>query len=88
MGKEKIARNEQFLHSHCVFYPFVELSSIFIPFEFVVCKLFQFDKVQNLSFAKGLRTQFFFVRVENMRNEENTFFQTASFLGTLKINKE
>ena len=34
--------------------PFVELSAIFISFEIVVCKLFQFGKVENLSFGKGL----------------------------------
>ena len=37
-----------------VFYPFGELSAIFIKFEVVVCKLFHFGRVWNLSFGKGL----------------------------------
>ena len=36
-------------------YPFGELSTIFIQFEIVVCKLFQFGRVLNLSFGKGLK---------------------------------
>ena len=34
-----------FSFSHCVFYPFGELSAIFIRFENVVCKLFEFGRV-------------------------------------------
>ena len=41
-GKGEIALNKQFLISHSVFYPLGELSAIFIKFEIVVCKLFQF----------------------------------------------
>ena len=40
VGKSEIARNEQFFLSHSVFYPFGELSAIFIKVEIVVCKLF------------------------------------------------
>ena len=36
IGKGEIARNERFLLSHSVFYPFGELSSIFIEFGIVV----------------------------------------------------
>ena len=43
-----------FSFSHSVFYPFGELSAIFIKFEIVVCKLSQVGSVQNLSFGKGL----------------------------------
>ena len=39
--KEKIARKEQFLFSHSVFYPCGELSAIFIELEIVVGKLCQ-----------------------------------------------
>ena len=42
VGKEEIALNEL---SHGVFYPFSELSAIFIKFEIVVCKLFHFRRV-------------------------------------------
>ena len=52
VGKGEIAHNEQFLLSPSVFYPFEELSAILIKFEIVVCKLFQFGRVQNLSFGK------------------------------------
>ena len=34
-----------FSFSHSVFYPFVQLSTIFIKSEIVVCKLFQFGRV-------------------------------------------
>ena len=53
--KEEIARNEQYLlFPHC-FLPVTEnFSANFIKFEIVVCKLFQFEIVQNLSFGKGL----------------------------------
>ena len=30
----------------------------FLPFESVICKLFQFGRVHNLSFGKGLRLKF------------------------------
>ena len=46
-----------------VFYPFGELSIIFIKFEFVVCKVFRFGKVSNLSFWKGI-TIVIFIFVE------------------------
>ena len=54
VGKGEIARNEQFLlFPHC-FYQFGELFAISIKFEIVVCKLFQFGRVSNLSFGNGL----------------------------------
>ena len=43
-----------FSFSHNVFYPSEELSTTFIKFEIAVCKLFQFGRVLNLSFGKGL----------------------------------
>ena len=39
--KGEIAHNEQFLLFQQSFYPFEELSTIFIKFEIVVSKLFQ-----------------------------------------------
>ena len=49
MGKEEIARNEQFLlFPQCFFYTFGEVSAMFIKFAIVVCKLFQFGPVQNI----------------------------------------
>ena len=45
LGKEEIAHNKQFLLSHSVFYPFGELSTIFIKFEIVICKLFQLGNI-------------------------------------------
>ena len=41
VGKGEIARNEQFL----LFPQFRELSAIYIKFEIVICKLFQFGRV-------------------------------------------
>ena len=43
--KEKLLITSNFSFSHNVFYPFEELSAIFVKFEIVVCKLFQFEKV-------------------------------------------
>ena len=53
--KEKLLVTSNFSFSHSVFHPFRKLSAIFIEFEIVVCKLFQFEGVQNVSFGKGLR---------------------------------
>ena len=44
-GKGEIARNEQFLLFHSVFYLFGEPSAVFIKFNVIVCKLFQFGRV-------------------------------------------
>ena len=52
--KGKLLVTSNFTFSHSVFYPFGELSVIFIQFEIVVCKLFQFGIVLNLSFGRGL----------------------------------
>ena len=53
--KEKLLVTSNFSFSHSVFYPFGEFSAILIKLEIVVFKLFQFGRVQNLSFGKGLR---------------------------------
>ena len=52
--KEKLLVTSNFSFSHSVFYLFGELSAIFNELEIVACKLFQFGRVQNLSFGKGL----------------------------------
>ena len=43
--KKKLLVTSNFSFSHSVFYPFGELSAIFIKFEIVICKLFQFGRV-------------------------------------------
>ena len=43
--KEKLLVTSSFSFSHSVFYLIVELPAIFIKFEIVVCKLFQFGRV-------------------------------------------
>ena len=43
--KEKLLVTGNFFFSLSVFYPFGELSAVFIKFEIVVCKLFQFGRV-------------------------------------------
>ena len=53
--REKLLVTSNFSFSHSVFYRFGELSAISFKFEIVVCKLFQFGTVQNLSFGKGLK---------------------------------
>ena len=52
--KGKLLVTSNFSFSHSVVYLFGELSAIFINFEIVVCKLFQFGTVLNFSFGKGL----------------------------------
>ena len=54
--KEKLLVTSIFSFSHTVFYPFGGLSTIFIKYDIVVCKLFQFGRVEKLSFGKGLTT--------------------------------
>ena len=47
-----------FSFSHSVFYLFEELSAVSNKIEIIVCSLFQFGRVLNLSFGKGSkRTQ-------------------------------
>ena len=53
-AKEKLLVMSNFSFSHGIFYPFEELSAIFIIFEIIIWKLFQFGRVYNLSFGKGL----------------------------------
>ena len=43
--KEKLLVTSNFSFSHKVFYPSAELSAIFIKFEIVVCKHFEFGRV-------------------------------------------
>ena len=43
-GKGEIARNEHFTISHNIFYPFGEISVIFIEFENVTCKSFLLEE--------------------------------------------
>ena len=43
--KEKLLVTSNFSFSHSVFYPFGELTIIFIKLKIVVCKLFQFGRV-------------------------------------------
>ena len=52
--KEKLLVTSNFSFFHSVFYLFGELSVIFIKSEIVVCKLFQFGRVQNFLLEKGL----------------------------------
>ena len=54
--KEKLLVTSNFSFSRSVFHPFGELSAIYFKLEIVVCKLFQFGRVYNLSFGKELIT--------------------------------
>ena len=53
--KEKLLVTSNFSFSHSVFYPSRELSAIFTKIVIVICRLFQFRRVMNLSFGKGLK---------------------------------
>ena len=52
--KEELLRMSEFSFSQFVLYHFGKLSTIFIKFKIIVCKLFQFGRVQNMSFRTGL----------------------------------
>ena len=66
--------------SHRVFYLFQELSAISIKFKIVVCKLFQFGMVKNLSYGKGLRN----VKNSGFWDKGLTHYQkTKSWTGSL-----
>ena len=51
---EKLLVTSNFSFTHSVFYPLRELSGIFMKFKIVVCRLFQFGPVLNLSSGIGL----------------------------------
>ena len=55
--KEKLLMTSNSSFPHNVFYQFPELSTIFIKFEIVGCKLFQFGRVWNWSFEKRLKVR-------------------------------
>ena len=60
--KEKLLVTSNFSFCHSVFYSLEELSSVFIKFEIVVCKLFQF-----IVWERELKlTEFVFEMVENI----------------------
>ena len=52
---EKLLVTSNFSFSQSVFYPLREPSAVFMESENVVCKLFQFGIVQNLSFGKEIK---------------------------------
>ena len=52
--KEKLLITSNFSFSHSVFYPFEEISAIFLKFKIVVCKLCEFGRVLNLSSGSEL----------------------------------
>ena len=54
LQEKKLLVMSNFFFPHSVFYLFGELPAIFTKFKIVVCKLFQFGSVKNLSFGKGL----------------------------------
>ena len=64
MGKGGRARN---VRARSVFYPSGELSAIFIKFGIVVCKLFQFGRVSNLS--SGTELKAVWTKEENVGNQ-------------------
>ena len=57
-AKWRVTSNFSFFHS--VFYTFWEISAIFIKLKIVLCKLFQFGKVQNLFSRKGFSREIVF----------------------------
>ena len=56
--KGAIARNEQFVLFHSVFYALGELSAIFIKFKIVACKAFEFESLKFAVLIWVLSKQF------------------------------
>ena len=87
--KEKLLVTSNFSFSHSVFYPFRELPVIFIKFEIVVWKLFQFGRVQSSSFGKGLNT--YFVEKEHSKTRKHIacslFYDIQSLLLLLTLSQ-
>ena len=79
LEKEKSFITSNFSHFPTVFYPFKELSAIFIEFKMVVCKLFLLQRVSNLLFVKILLT-LMENAFENIVREENV--DNQHFLGS------
>ena len=76
--KEKLLVKSNFSFSHSVFYQSRDLSAIFIKFETVICKLFEFGRVHNLSFEKGLNNYWFKGILLHFRHYL-TLYHTAKF---------
>ena len=67
LGKGEIAHDEQFLLFPLRFLPFC-CSNFPLFSSFVVCLLFQFGRVQHLSFGKGLRNIYGILFGKGLRN--------------------
>ena len=78
--KEKLLVRSNFSFSHSVFFLFRKLSAIFIKFEIVVCKLFEFGRVVNLSFEKGLKVALQILGRKFYENTEKSFLNSRSLL--------
>ena len=85
-----------FSFSHSVFCLFGELSCIFNKFEILVCKFFQFRRVQNLQFGKGLNDDFCLSYAIELCGKRRkcwlsafspfpTMFQKSSLLSSLQV---
>ena len=76
--KEKLLVTSNFSFSHSVSYLFEELSAIFINFEIVVCKLYQFGK--NLKLVVWERVKHFpvFLRLNSNTNFINVVSDLSS----------
>ena len=74
-GKGEIARKEQFLLYPQCFLAVLRPFCNFIKFVIVVCKLFQFGRVLNLSFGKGL--------LKALNNNYNDNYNIETFTSVL-----
>ena len=61
--KEKLLVTSNFSFSHSVLNPFGELSTIFTKFEIIICKLFQFGRIQ-IVFENGLNSRYIIITKE------------------------
>ena len=77
--KEKLLVTSNFSFSHNIFYPLGEVPQFFMKFKTVVWKLFQFGKVLNLSFGKGLR-KIKKILYENKKGVLSTFSPFFTFV--------
>ena len=68
--KENLLVMSNFSFSHSIFYPFYSmLSGFYIKFKIVVCKPFQFGRVQNLLFGKGLTLSSIYTHLNTLKKK-------------------
>ena len=85
LEKEKLLVMSNFSFSHIVFYPFGELSAIFIKFKIVVCKLFWFGSLKFVLWerVKKMHLNLSFVLEQDTSKPQPSWLVVFGFNATL-----